>query len=234
MKNLAIIPARSKSKGLPNKNIKQLNGKPLIAYSIEAALESKIFDEVMVSTDSEEYASIAKKYGASVPFLRSEKNSSDSSSSWDAVKEVLCNYEKNGKVFDNICLLQPTSPLRTYSDIIDAYLMLCNKNANCIISVCEMDHSPLWCNTIPDDMSLSNFINETVVASPRQSLPTFYRLNGAIYFVKKDYLLAVEERELMKKGCFAFVMEKNKSIDIDDELDFLIAEAIMKKGCGKE
>ncbi|MBO6246248.1 MAG: acylneuraminate cytidylyltransferase family protein, partial [Anaerovibrio sp.] len=121
VKNIAIIPARSGSKGLKDKNIKLMNGKPLLAYSIEAAKESGMFDEIMVSTDSPKYADIAIQYGAGVPFLRSAENSSDTAGSWDMVLEVLNNYQKIGREFDTVCLLQPTSPLRLAKDISDAY-----------------------------------------------------------------------------------------------------------------
>ena len=117
MKNIAIITARSGSKGLPHKNIKLLNGKPLMAWSIEAALKSGMFDTVIVSTDSEEYARIAREYGAEVPFLRSEATSGDNANSWDTVAEVLDNYRKLGREFDTFMLLQPTSPLRSAEDI---------------------------------------------------------------------------------------------------------------------
>lgn len=124
MKNIAIITARSGSKGLPNKNIRLLNGKPLMAYTIEAAIKSNMFDEVFVSTDSEEYADIAKEYGASVPFLRSQENAGDSSSSWDVVKETIENYKELGKVYDTVALLQPTSPLRRAEDIVAGYKLM--------------------------------------------------------------------------------------------------------------
>ena len=109
--NIAIIPARSGSKGLKDKNIKNLLGKPVMAYSIEAALKSGQFSTVMVSTDSEQYAKIALEYGAEVPFFRSKTTSSDTASSWDAVLEVLSEYEKLGQRFSTFCLLQPTSPM---------------------------------------------------------------------------------------------------------------------------
>ena len=113
MKNLAIIPARSGSKGLKDKNIKNLAGKPLLAYAINAAIDSGLYDTVHVSTDSEIYADIAEKNGADVPFLRNAETATDTSSTWDAVKYVLQEYEKQGKTFDVITVLQPTSPLRT-------------------------------------------------------------------------------------------------------------------------
>ena len=172
MKNIAIIPARSGSKGLKDKNIKELNGKPLLAYSIEAAKKSKLFDEIMVSTDSEKYAEIAKQYNANVPFLRSATNSGDKAGSWDVIVEVLGKYQELGKTFDTVCLLQPTSPLRTAEDIINAYNLLEEKQADAITSVCEVDHSPLWTMTLDDSLSLAKF---RALASdrPRQLLTTY-------------------------------------------------------------
>lgn len=145
MNHIAIIPARSGSKGLKDKNIRELAGKPLISYTIEAAIESRLFEEIMVSTDSCQYAEIAKEYGAVVPFLRSQENASDSASSWTTVKEVLDNYSKRGRMFDTFCLLQPTSPLRDSEDIRKAYEIYEEKEAFSVVSVCEAEHSPLLC-----------------------------------------------------------------------------------------
>lgn len=227
MKNLAIIPARSGSKGLKDKNIKLLNGKPLLAYSIEAAKDSGIFDEVMVSTDSEKYAEIARSWGADVPFLRTEILSNDSASSWDVVKEVIENYRLLGMKFDTVCLLQPTSPLRTCSDIIEGYNIMKDKSANLVVAVCEMDHSPLWANLLPEDHSMSDFMKPEVVGMPRQNIPTFYRINGALYIIKTDFLLS--SKDIYSNRSYALVMDKIKSVDIDDEFDFVIAEAIYTK-----
>lgn len=226
MNNLAVIPARSGSKGLKDKNIKLLNGKPLLAYSIEAARESGLFSEIFVSTDSEKYGKIAKEYGASVPFLRSRDLATDTASSWDVVKEAIMKYMNMGKVFDTVALLQPTSPLRTAEDIIAGYKKMTEKNANAIISVCEVDHSPLWSNTLPEDQSLTNFINRDFANIPRQKLPVYYRINGALYIVKTEYLMSSDN--IYDDGSFAVVMSKEHSIDIDDLMDFIIAEALMK------
>ena len=226
MKNLAIIPARSGSKGLKDKNIKLLNGKPLIAYTIEAAIKSKMFDEVMVSTDSEEYADIAKKYGANVPFMRNSELSNDTASSWDVVRDVFDKYKKDGKEFDTVALLQPTSPLRTGKDIIEGYKVLKDKSANMIVSVCEVEHSPLWMNTPSKNNSMENFINSNIVGLPRQELEKYYRINGAIYIIKTEYLL--KTNNIYKDKSFALIIDKKKSIDIDDELDFIIAEILIK------
>lgn len=232
MKNLAIIPARSGSKGLKDKNIKLLNGKPLLAYTIEAAIDSALFDEIMVSTDSEEYAAIAQQWGASVPFLRSEILSNDVASSWDVVKEVIEKYKSIGTEFDTVALLQPTSPLRSSSDIISGYDLMKKKEANFIVGVCEMDHSPLWSNTISENLSMENFIKPEVVKLPRQIIPTYYRINGALYIVKVDYLMKTSN--IYGDLSFASIMKKENSIDIDDQMDFLIAEVFINEKYGKK
>lgn len=226
MNNLAIIPARSGSKGLKDKNIKLLNGKPLIAYTIEAAKKSGIYSHILVSTDSKKYADIALKYGAEVPFYRSEENASDTASSWEVVKEVLRNYQKLGTEFEMFTLLQPTSPLRNFEDIKNAYHLFNEKKSIAIVSVCEMEHSPLWSNVLPKDSSLDGFLN-VETNKQRQSLAKFYRLNGAIYMANvKEFL---ENQNLYRKGCYAYQMPTEKSIDIDTELDFRIAEVILNQ-----
>lgn len=226
MKAIAIIPARSGSKGLKDKNIKMLCGRPLLAYTIEAAKASGCFDEIMVSTDSKAYAQIAKDWGASVPFLRSPALATDTVSTWDAVKEVLAFYKDQGRDFDAVALLQPTSPLRTAADIQAGFALMNEKNANAIIGVCEMDHSPLWANTLPEDGSLNGFIRPEVAKAPRQSLAPYYRINGALYLLKTAHLLQAEA--LYEDRGFALIMDKTHSVDIDDQLDFTIAEAILK------
>ena len=224
MNNIAIIPARSGSKGLVDKNIKLLAGKPLLAYSVEAAIESGVFNTVMVSTDSEEYAQIARSFGAEVPFLRSEKTSSDTASSWDAVAEVLERYHEMGKDFDTFMLLQPTSPLRTSDNIREAYEEMENKRAKSVISLCEVDHSPLQCNVLAETLSLEGFIRKETKGKRRQDMPVFYRFNGAIYLSNVDFFL--ENHDIYREQCYAYIMNKRDSIDIDDEYDFAIAEAI--------
>lgn len=225
MKNLAIIPARSGSKGLKNKNIKLLNGIPLMAYSIKAAQESGMFDEIMVSTDSLEYADIAKKYGANVPFLRSKELSTDQAGSWDVAIEVLKCYQEMGRSFDTVCLLQPTSPFRTADDIVGGYALLEAKNADAITSVCEVEHSPLWCMTLEDNLSLKSFYKKNKDV-PRQELPIYYRLNGAIYVRKVKY--QHNNIVLLHDNNVAYIMPHERSIDIDSEMDFLYAEFMQK------
>lgn len=227
MRSLAIIPARSGSKGVKDKNIRELCGKPLMAYSIAAALESGCFDKVVVSTDSEEYARIGREYGAEVPFLRSEENSRDQSSSWSAVLEVINAYRKQGEDFSHICLLQPTSPLRTSQDIREAFNELLSRKAKAVVSVSETDDSPMICNSLNDDQSMEGFIARKE-NKRRQEMNTYYKINGAIYLCETDFLEA--DTFLYRKGCYAYVMKKEHSVDIDTEFDFLFAETMMCYG----
>ena len=219
-KIIAIIPARSGSKGLKDKNIKELKGKPLIAYTIETAKQSGVFDTVFVSTDSQKYADISKKYGAEVPFLRSSENSSDNAGSWDVIKEVLSKLDTK---YDIVALLQPTSPLRTADDIKNAFEIFFEKDADTLFSVCETDHPIFWCNTLKDDLSAKDFIKKEF-NKPRQKLPKSYTINGAIYIIKTALL---DNLNLYGDKSYVYIMDKMHSVDIDSELDFLIAQTIM-------
>lgn len=153
---LAIVPARSGSKGLKDKNIKKLSGKPLLAYTIEAAIESNIFKEIIVSTDSEVYADIAREFGARVPFLRSAALADDSASTNDVITEVL-GWVNTGDL-KQFMLLQPTSPLRTVNDIICALNLFTEKKANAVVSLCEVDHSPLYTGEVPNNLCIDSFL----------------------------------------------------------------------------
>lgn len=227
MKNIAIIPARSGSKGLKDKNIRLLNGKPLLAYTIEAALKSKCYDTIMVSTDSKKYAKIAMEYGAEVPFLRGNENSADNASPWEVVKEVLDNYKALGKEFDTFTLLQPTSPLRSAKDIRNAYAELKEKNANAVVSMCELECSMHLVNTLPEDLSMEGFISNEQYNKRRQDIRPYYRFNGAIYISKVDTFY--KHMNIYDDKCYAYIMDRNRSYDIDDINDIRIVEALMKK-----
>ena len=226
MKNIAIISARSGSKGLKDKNIRNLAGKPLMAYSIEAALKSNCFDSVMVSTDSERYAEIGRKYGAEVPFLRSPVTSSDTASSWDVVEEVLHGYEKMGKSYETFCLLQPTSPLRTVDDIMSAYKLFEEKHSIAVISMTELEHPIEWCGMIDESLSLDGFHGRSE-GGRRQDFKKTYRPNGAIYIVSISEFR--KDRFLYRNGSFAYIMPQQRSWDIDTEIDFMMAEMLMEK-----
>ncbi len=227
MKNIAIIPARSGSKGLKDKNIKPMNGKPMLAYTIEAALESGCFAEVHVSTDSPEYAKLAEGLGAAVPFLREKGLAGDKVGSWEVVKAILQRYRRAAKQrFNTIALLQPTSPLRTAEDIKKGYELMAERQAQMVVAVCEAEHSPLWMNTLPADGSMDGFLNLAELAKGRQGLPSYYRINGALYIGKTDFI--EKETNYYQAGVYAYIMDKKRSVDIDDELDFQWAEFLLK------
>ena len=220
---LAIIPARGGSKRLPRKNILDLNGKPLIAYSIEAGLKSKYIDKVIVSSDDDEILEVSKKYGAQL-IKRPEVLASDTATTFDALKHTIDNIEK----YDYILLLQATSPLRNEKHIDEAIELLELKKADAIVSVCEMDHSPLWSNTLPKDNSMTGFLKDEVKNKRSQDLERHYRLNGAIYICKTDKLLE-DKTFFLKDKIFAYKMNRESSIDIDEEIDFKMAEVLMVK-----
>ncbi|HFU75313.1 MAG TPA: acylneuraminate cytidylyltransferase family protein [Bacteroidetes bacterium] len=220
---LAVIPARGGSKRLPRKNILDLDGKPLIAYSIEAGFESNYIDEVVVSSDDHEILEIAQGYKAQ-SLKRPEALASDTATTVDAIKHTIENFDK----YDYIVLLQPTSPLRDASHINEAIELLNEKDADAIVSVCEMEHSPLWANTLDDSLSLEGFLRDEVLNQRSQDLETYYRLNGAIYICKVEKFLE-EKSFLLSKNTFAYVMSRECSIDIDEKIDFQIAK-VLKKG----
>jgi len=219
---LSIIPARGGSKRLPRKNILDLNGKPLIAYTIEAGLKSKYIDKVIVSSDDEEIFDISQKYGALI-IKRPDELANDTATTFDAIKHAISNTDR----FDYIVLLQPTSPLRNEKYIDEAIELLEQKNADAIVSVCEMDHSPLWSNTLDDSLSMNEFLRDEVLNKRSQDLEKYYRLNGAIYICKTDKLLEGESF-FLKKNIFAYIMDRKSSVDIDEEINFKIVECYMK------
>ncbi|WP_270670117.1 acylneuraminate cytidylyltransferase family protein [Paraclostridium bifermentans] len=222
-KFLAIIPARSGSKGLKDKNIKQLKNKPLIAYTIEAAKKSNIFDNIIVSTDSTVYADISKEYGAEIPFLRPKQISEDATTTVDVIVHTLKELKKRGKTYDYFVLLQPTSPLRNFEDIRGAVSMLIEKQANSIISVCEVDHSSELNICLGESYSMDGFLNNKNLR--RQDMPTEYRVNGAIYICHVKYF--EKHKNFYDNNSYAYIMDKKNSIDIDDIYDFKVAEAML-------
>lgn len=220
---LAIIPARSGSKGLPDKNIKPLLGKPLIAYTIEAAIQSQCFKDIIVSTDSPVYAEIAKQYGANVPFLRKDSLSNDKASTVDVVCDVLTELENRGKTYKQFMLLQPTSPLRNATHIKECVQTLIEKEANAVVSMCPCEHPIEWSKNLESDLCLDGLFK---ASGRRQEEKKAYRLNGAMYLANTKYFL--EEKNFYKEKCFAYIMSTYDSVDIDSIEDFLSAEALLK------
>jgi len=225
---LAIIPARGGSKGLPGKNIKELCGKPLIAWCLETAKACGSIDRVVVSTDDKNIADVAKKYGAEVPFMRPVELATDTTSTIDVIIHAVNWFEK----YENyqpayILLLQPTSPLRTAEDIEGAIQTLNDKNARAVVSVCEAEHHPWWSNTLPENDNMKDFIRSDILNERRQDLPVFYRLNGAIYLADTDYLH--RHNGFFGPDTFAYKMPKSQSVDIDSAIDFKLAELLFEE-----
>jgi len=220
---LAIIPARGGSKRLPHKNILDLSGKPLLAWSIEAGLDSQYIDKVVVSSDDDKILDISKSFGADI-IKRPLVLASDTATSFDAIEHAIEQLNR----YTYVVLLQPTSPLRDAKHIDEAIALLNEKGADAVISVCEMDHSPLWSNTLPKNNSLVDFLDESILDKRSQDLEKYYRLNGAIYICKTECLLE-EKSFFLKKNIYAYVMDRESSIDIDEAIDFKIAQ-IIKEG----
>ncbi len=218
---LAIIPARGGSKRLPRKNVLDLCGKPLIAWSMEAGLKSKYISKVVVSSDDEEILKIATKNNVDI-IKRPYELASDTATTFDAIEHAIKNLEN----YDYVVLLQPTSPLRNEKHIDEAIELLEEKNADAVISVCEVEHSPLWCNTLDETFDMSNFLPDEVLSKRSQDLAKYYRLNGAIYICKTEKLLK-NRGFFIKENIFAYVMKREESVDIDAEIDFKISEVLI-------
>lgn len=224
---LAIIPARGGSKGVPRKNIKILNGKPLIAYTIEEAKKSKYIDRIIISTDDEEIANVSKKFNAEIPFLRPKEFAEDNSPTVDSIIHTL-NWLKENENYqpDYICVLQCTSPLRTSDDIDGTIEKLESTDMDGAVSICEAEVNPYWTNVFDGD-KLNYFIEEGKKILRRQDLPEVYRMNGAVIVVKTE--IVINYNTLEPNKITGYVMDSKKSIDIDNMEDFLMAEILINE-----
>jgi|SaaInlStandDraft_1057018.scaffolds.fasta_scaffold42295_2 pseudaminic acid cytidylyltransferase len=224
MANLAIIPARGGSKRISKKNIKYFLGKPIISYSIEAAIKSNLFDEIMVSTDDPEIAEIARSYGAKTPFLRSSKNADDFAVLADVIEEVVQNYTEKNSVFSNICCILPTAPFITSNKIIEAYEKLLENNFDSVFPVLEF--------SFPIQRSLKLEGNKTSMVwqehlnSRSQDLEKRYHDSGQFYWVKAAVFS--KENKLFTKNSGAIVISELEAQDIDTETDWKLAEIKFK------
>ncbi len=231
MKNeiIAIITARGGSKRIPKKNIKEFCGKPIIAYSIEAALESGIFSEVMVSTDSEEIAQIAREYGAKVPFMRSEKTSGDFATTADVILEVLDNYKEIGRNFDYVCCIYPTAPFITAKKLIEAVDIMKEHNPTSVIPVVPFSFPPQRCFVIDADGKMEYKFKE-FSQSRSQDLEKQYHDAGQFYVFNPEKYLKV--KGIVLEDIMPLVLSEMEVQDIDNEDDWKIAELkyqLMKK-----
>ena len=213
-KIIAIIPARGGSKGIKNKNVYPINGKPLLSYSVKAALNSKYIDYVMVSTDSELIAEVAIDCGAQVPFMRPKELAVDSSKTIDAVVDVIEKLKTNGDYYDVIVLLQPTSHLRDCNDIDNAIELFYRENRNSLLSVTEVCENPVLFRKLEGNRALPILKQSSTVR--RQDFDTYYKVNGAIYINVVD---EVTTETSFNDNEIGFVMPKEKSVDIDSMED---------------
>ena len=223
--NIALITARGGSKGLPRKNILQLCGKPLIAWTINAALRSNNIDHVYVSTEDEEIATISRLCGAKV--IPRPMNLAEDGTSSEPVIEQSIKYLLNKQIkVQNVCLLQPTSPLRTHEHIDKAFDIYNEKKAKCVLSVFEPKHTPVKAYKRKSDGSITGLLDDNAPYSRRQDLPIAYQPNGAIYlFSSSDFLI---NSQIPRTSVFPFIMSEAESIDIDTQNDFYEVETIIK------
>lgn len=220
MSVVAIITARGGSKRIPKKNIKEFMGKPMLAYAIEAAKSSGIFDEIMVSTDSEEIAEIAKKFGASVPFMRSEKTSNDFATTYDVLEEVITEYKKKEKEFDIICCIYPCVPFLTSKTLRDSYSLLLRGNVNAVQPVCTYPAPVEWAMRLKDGVLIPDSPERLAIRS--QDLQQAYFDAGMFYFCKTDILLM--EKTLIPVNTMGYVIDESECQDIDTPDDWKMAE----------
>ncbi len=217
MKNLCVIPARGGSKRIPRKNVKLFMGKPIIAYTIETALKSGQFDEVMVSTDDPEIAEIAKQYGAQVPFLRSEETANDYATILDVLKEVIDRYNGIGRDFDNMCCFFATAPLVNVEDIVRAYQLLNDSSFTVIYPVVPFSYTIWRCLDVAEDGSMKRHWPE-FEKSRSQDLPTEYHDSGTFYWYK------VKDLYSGNRVLGAIIVDETTVQDIDTETDWKMAE----------
>lgn len=229
---LAIIPARGGSKGLPGKNIRLLSGKPLLAWAIDVLKECNIVDQIFISTDSENIASVATQYGVEVPFLRNQFIAKDNSLVIDAVLEALNYFSKVGKNYDIIMLIEPTSPLRTASMIVDCIEKMVNTNAQSIATFSELEVplERIWCI---NENNAYTYLQNNLAFRPRQSLSKVYKLNGLLYAINVEALIKMSIPQIMTMDVLPYITPREMSTDIDDINDFEYIDYLVRNKNGK-
>jgi len=224
---LAVIPARSGSKSIKDKNIKPLAGRPLMAWSIKAGLACKQIDKVVVSTDSDKYAQLAKFYGAEA-LMRPAELATDETAMIPVLQHAVKELGKNGKKVDLIVLLDPTSPLRNINDIEKCLKLIKQPDTDSVITVCETEHNPFYVmGTIKNDYWRFPLIKPDKEIHRRQDAPKAYRVNAAVYVIKRDILMA---GKIFTDKTRTIEMPQDRSSHIDSELDFKYVEFLLKEG----
>lgn len=220
MSNVAIITARGGSKRIPRKNIMNFCGKPIIAYSIEAALQSGCFDEVMVSTDDEEIAAIAREYGAKVPFMRSEKTSNDYATTVDVLMEVLTEYKNRGQEFEYLCCIYPTAPFVTGNKLKKAMDIMKETDSDSLVPIVQYGFPPQRCFVVNNGNVSYKWPEYMMTRS--QDLEPFYHDCGQFYCMNSERFMAT--KKVYTDKTYAFVCSELEVQDIDNMVDWQIAE----------
>jgi len=228
-KIVAVIPARGGSKGIPRKNLNTVLGKPLIAYTIEAALQAETLAKVIVSTDDEHIKAVSQDYGAEVPFIRPHHLATDTAATLSVLQHAMTYLaEHQDYLADIVVCLQPTSPLRSAEDI-DAAVKLClDSGADSVVSLCQAKHHPYWMKKIVDGRVYPLMKENENHYTRRQDLPPVYQLNGALYVTRIHVLL--EENRVLGKYTAPYIMPPERSVDVDTPGDLTLAEALLMKG----
>lgn len=222
-KVLAVVPARAGSKRLPQKNIKLLNGLPLIAHTFEAIKNSKYINITIATSDCPQVLNISAQYKNTYPLNRPTDLASDTATTVDVVLHAV-EYAKQFEEFDIVCLLQPTSPLRTTQDIDNAIALYIDKQAKGVVSMTKCEHSPLWATPLDTPNEFKKFI-KGIANARSQDLKEFYQLNGAIYLV--DHSILINTKKIfLENDYYPFIMTPENSVDIDTLLDFKFAELL--------
>ncbi len=224
---VGLITARGGSKGIPRKNIRQLAGKPLVAWTIEAARQSRLLSRVIMSTEDDEIAQTAREWGADVPFMRPAELAADDSAHISVVRHAADWLERHdGRAPEFLMVLQPPTPFRTAADIDGAIELANEKDADAVVSVVEAQHHPYLTRRMTEAGSLVEFVPCDIEYPRRQDLPPAYALNGAIYLIRCSRL--PEVKTLVPQGSYGFTMPAERSLDIDTPWDFHLAELILK------
>jgi len=228
-KILAIIPARGGSKGVPNKNIKKLNGKPLIEFTVEVALKSNYLAKVIVSTDDEKIAEISRNIGVEVPFLRPDNLAQDTSPTLPVIKHALEFYQDLGVEFDAVCLLQVTSPIRTVDFLNNCLEKFISSRSDSLVSVLEVPHhlNPHWTFKENEKGNLSIATGEKNIITRRQELPKAYYRDGSVYITKSKVIL--KENSLFGDKISYFINPSKDNVNIDTPTDWRLAEEYFTK-----
>lgn len=222
---LAIVPARAGSKRLPRKNTLELQGKPLICWTLEAAQESRVIDLLVISSDDDEVLAHAERLGVRA-LRRPVGLAQDTSTTYDVLQHTLDFLALEDLRPARIMLLQPTSPLRDADDIKAAVSRMNETQAKSVVSVCPCEHSPLWSNTLGAQGEMDDFLSPALLNQRSQDLPLYYRLNGAIYIANTQYF--IEQKGFFMPNSMAYIMLPEKSVDIDTVIDFKLCQIILE------